>query len=284
MQLQDLLHKWQKYDIGFYAEDKCENIISHNENRKYEAASCIKLFILIEYYKQIFNKKINLTDPFIYNKKYNVDGLNSGVIKDFNYGIKFTSEDLAMLMVLYSDNIATNILIDYLGIDNINNTIQELGFKNTKLLCKLNLLKYKKFGVTTPKEYAMVYKKILNDEIYNKEISSNVLNLLKKQSKSDILNKSLPQYDLLFKGKNNESVINYVASKSGCIIYTGNGMKNCRNDGGIISTIYGDYVISIFISDVDDLQFNYDNEGINCGAEICRAIFEKFIKSKGNLR
>lgn len=284
MGLEDILLKWKKYDIGFYAEDSYGNIISHNENKKYETASCIKVFILIEYYKQIFNKKIKLIDTFTYDEKYNIKGLNSGVIKNFNYGIKFTSEDLAMLMILYSDNIATNVLIDYLGIENINNTIYELGFKNTKLLHKLDLLKYKEFGVTTPKEYAMVYKKILSGEIYNKEISNNILKLLKKQSDSNIINKSLPQYDLLFRGQKDESIINYIASKPGSITYSYDDMKNCRNDGGIISTAYGDYVVSIFISDVDDLQANYDNEGINCGAKICNNIFERFIRNKGNLK
>lgn len=282
--IDEIIAKYSKFDIGFYAEDMKENVIEYNSNKNFETASCIKLFILIEYYKQVFNKKISLADNFSYTKKDNIIGMNSGVIKDFNYGIKFTLEDLAMLMILYSDNIATNKLIDYLGIDNINNTIQELGFKNTKLLCKLNLLKNKKFGITTPKEYALVYKKILNGEIYNKEISNNILNLLKKQSKSNIINKSLPQYDLLFKGDNKKSKINFIASKSGSIVYIGNDMKNCRNDGGIISTIYGDYIISIFVSDIDDLQFNYDNEGINCGAEIGKYIYDKFIKNNGSLK
>ena len=55
-------------------------------------------------------------------------------------------------------------------------------------------------------------------------------------------------------------------------------MKNVRNDGGIVSTIYGDYIISIFISNIDDLQYNYDNKGIELGAKISKIIFEYFIK------
>ena len=61
-------------------------------------------------------------------------------------------------------------------------------------------------------------------------------------------------------------------------------MKNTRNDGGIISTIYGEYIISIFISDIDDLQFNYDNEGIELGAKIGKIIFNEFIKNRGELK
>ena len=47
--------------------------------------------------------------------------------------LKLTSKDYATLMIIYSDNIATNKIIKYLGIDNINKTIEELGFKDTYL-------------------------------------------------------------------------------------------------------------------------------------------------------
>lgn len=92
-----------------------------------------------------------------------------------------------------------------------------------------------------------------------------------------MLVKGMPQLDVLFMGTD-ESIINYIASKSGTIIWTDNMMKNARNDGGIVSTRYGDYIISIFISDLDDLQFNYDNEGIELGAEISKIVFEGFTK------
>ncbi len=129
------------YDIGIYATDMKENIIAYNEHKVFEAASCIKLFILIEYYKQVYENKIKTNDMFIYQESDNIPGINFGIINSFDYGLKLTSKDYATLMIIYSDNIATNKLIDYLGIDNINNTINELGFENTKLFNKLDLLK-----------------------------------------------------------------------------------------------------------------------------------------------
>jgi hypothetical protein len=93
----------------------------------------------------------------------------------------------------------------------------------------------------------MAFKKILNNEIFNSEVSTQILDILKKQKYNDMLVKGLPQYDVLFKGTD-ESKIKYIASKSGTIIWTGTEMKNARNDGGIISTIYGEYIISIFVS------------------------------------
>lgn len=282
--LDTIISDYNGYNIGVYAEDEFGNKIEYNSNISFETASCAKLFILIEYYKQVFLKKIKINDIFEYAKEDNIDGINSGVIKDLSYGLKLKSEDLAALMILYSDNIATNKLIDYLGLENINKTIKELGLKKSKIFCKLNLLKYKRFGISTPREYAKAYEMILQGKAYNKWVSMKVLSLLKKQTKSDIINKGLPQYDLLFKGDKDKSIINYIASKSGSIVYIGKDMKNCRNDGGIISTKYGNYIISIFVSDVDDLQLNYDNNGINCGSKIAKSIFDKFINNKGSLK
>ena len=271
------------YDIGFYACDKIDNEIKYNENLLFESASCIKLFILIEYFKQVYEQKINTSDIFTYTKEDYIPGLDTGIIGKLSYGIKLTSLDYATLMIIYSDNIATNKLLTYLGIENINQTIQELGFSNTVLLHELNLIKYFKFGQTTPYEYAKAYQMILNGKMINEEVSKNILEVLKKQEKNDMLTKGLPVLDVLLKGTDN-SIIKYIASKSGSIVWEGKEMKNLRNDGGIIPTKYGNYIISIFISNLDDLQFNYDNAGIELGSQIHKIIFDEFIKNKGLLK
>ena len=77
-------------------------------------------------------------------------------------------------------DIATNKIINYLGIDNINNTIKELGFKDTKLYNELDLFKYHKFGKTTPYEYAKLYDMLLDGKIINENVSNNCLEILKK--------------------------------------------------------------------------------------------------------
>ena len=233
------------YDIGFYIKDLYGNEIKYNENKIFESASCIKVFILIEYFRQVFNNEKSILDYFEYKKEDNIPGLNSGIIGSFDYGLKLTSKDYVTLMIIYSDNIATNKIIEYLGIDNINKTIKELGFKDTYLFNELNLMKYFKFGQTTPYEYAKVYDMLLSNKVINEEVSKNCLEILKKQKYNDILIKYLPAMDLLFKGTK-DSNIDYIASKSGSIVCIKDEMKNARNDGGIISTKYGDYIISIF--------------------------------------
>lgn len=272
-----------KYDIGIYITDMHDNRIKYNENSIFEAASCIKTFIIIEYFKQLYEGKISKDDYFEYTEADNVPGLNSGIIKNFDYGLKFRSKDYATLMITESDNIATNKLIDYLGIDNINETIQGLGFKNTKLLHEINIPKYLELATTTPYEYAKVFKMLYKGEIINKEISNNCLNILKKQEHKDMLEKHLPPLDMVLIG-DNASNINYIASKSGGLVWEDDKVKNVRNDGGIISTKNGDYIISIFISNIDDLRYNFDNQGIEIGGQISKLIYENLTKNNGRLK
>ena len=238
--------------VGLYASN-FQDTIEINANHIFESASCIMVFVLIEFYKQVDENKINEKEIFIFDKDNDILGLNFEIISLFDYGLKLTAKDYATLMIVFSDSMATNKLIDFLGIDNINNTIKSLGLKNTFLCNKLDLLKYFKFGTTTPYEYAKVYEMLLRGEVINKQVSKKVLNILKKQRNFDMLKKGLPPIDILFKGTN-ESNINYIASKNGSIVWVGNEMKNARNDGGIISTKDRDIIISIFITNIDVLQ------------------------------
>lgn len=271
-----------KYDIGVYITDMNGNNIKYNENSIVETASCIKTFILIEYFKQLYEGKISNDDYFEYTEADNTHGLNSGIIKNFDYGLKFRSKDYLILMITESDNIATNKIIEYLGIDNINKTIKKLGFKNTKLLHEINVSKYSEVAITTPYEYARLFEMLYKGEIVNREVSDNCLDVLKRQEHRDMLEKYLPPLDIVLMG-DDASNINYIASKSGGIVWEDDKVKNIRNDGGIVSTKYGDYIIAIFISNLDDLRYNFDNKGIEIGGEINKLVYENFIKNKGKI-
>ena len=278
----EILKKY-KYDIGVYIKDMYGNEIKYNENNLFETASCIKTFILVEYFKQLYEGKISKDDYFEYTEDDNIPGLNSGIIKNFDYGLKFRSKDYAVLMITESDNIASNKLINYLGIDSINKTIKELGFKNTQLLHEINIPKYLKLATTTPYEYARLFEMLYDGKIINKKVSNDCLDILKRQEHRDMLEKYLPPLDMVLMG-DDASNINYIASKSGGIVWEDSKVKNIRNDGGIISTKYGDYIISIFISNLDDLRYNFDNIAHEIGGKINELVYQKIIKNNGKLK
>lgn len=267
-------------NISVYANDCKGTIINFNDNEVVETASCIKLFILIEYYKQILEGKKSRNDilTYEYDKHYMENG--SGIIQYLDK-LELTSKNMAILMIIDSDNIATNIMIEYLGKENINNTIKLLQFKNTKLICpKLDFNIYKEIGKTTAKEYGELYIKLLNKEILNPEICDEIIEILKNQRHNDLLIRKMPLEDLNEIGEKNAN-IQYIASKSGGLGDKKYGIGNCRNDGGIIATKFGVYIISIFVNNFNDYYWHRDNEALLIGGKIHHIIYKNFIDNKG---
>ena len=187
-------------------------------------------------------------------------------------------------MMIVSDNIATNKIIEYLGFDNINKTIKKLGFTNTELIAKkIDFKIYNEIGKTTAYEYAMAFKMLLNKEILTPDLCNEIIEILSNQTKNELLIKYLsPRY--LEEMNSNNGFIKYIASKSGGLgDKVEKNITNCRNDGGIISTKLGDYIISIFINNFSDYYFYSDNPATILGAKISKIIFDSFEKNDGQL-
>ena len=192
---------------------------------------------------------------------------------------------MATLMIIVSDNIATNKMIDYLGFNNINNTIKQLKFYNTCLMAeKLDFNLYSSIGKTTAYEYAKAYEMILKREILTPDLCDEIIKILSYQTKNDMIIRFLPPKYLEEKGST-DAFINYIATKSGGISdRKKKEITNCRNDGGIISTSMGNYIISIFINDFLDGYFYNDNPASTLGAKISQIIFETFERNNGSIK
>lgn len=278
-----LINKFEG-DISLYAIDDYNNEIRINENRIVETASCIKIFILIEYYNQILRNKKSRNDMLIYDNNNDYVANGSGIIQYLDK-LTLTSKNMAILMIIVSDNIATNKMIEYLGFDKINNTIKKLGFNSTELVAlKIDFEIYNTIGKTTAYEYAKIYKMLLNKEILTSNLCDEIIEILSHQTNNEMLTRFfLPKY--LEERGTNEGFINYIASKSGGLGDEGrNDITNCRNDGGIISTKFGNYIVSIFINNFSDHYFYSNNPASLLGAEISKLLFETFEKNKGKIK
>lgn len=270
--------------VCLYITDERNNIIKRNENDIVETASCIKLFILIEYYNQILKNEKSRDDIINYSVQNDYVANGSGIIQ-YLEDLNLSSINIATLMMIVSDNIATNKMIDYLGFDNINNTIKQLGFKNTFLNAKkLDFNIYNSIGKTTAFEYAKAYKMILKKEILNPNLCDEIIRILSHQTNNDMIIRFLPPKYLEEKGSNN-AFIKYIATKSGGL---GDECRediiNCRNDGGIISTNAGNYIVSIFISNFNDHYFYANNPASLLGANINKILFETFEQNRGSIK
>ena len=191
---------------------------------------------------------------------------------------------MAILMMIMSDNIATNKMIEYLGFENINNTIKTIGLKNTTLVAKkLDFNIYNSVGKTTAYEYAKAFEMILKKEILTPELCDEIIELLSKQIYNTMIARFLPPLEVELKGTD-DAYINYIASKSGGLGDEGrDDIENCRNDGGIISTKAGNYIISIFTSNFSDHCFYADNPATILGGKISKMVYDNF-KNNGTIK
>ena len=102
-----------------------EIYFSYNSDCTFPAASIIKLFILWEFFRQVESNQIDPNQKISLMTKERTFGC--GVMAYFSDTTRLPLWDLATLMIIVSDNWATNLLIDQLGLESINQTCQKEG-------------------------------------------------------------------------------------------------------------------------------------------------------------
>lgn len=132
-----------------------------NENERFPSASLIKLPILLRLFQMADEKKVDLTQRVTITEECRAEGF--GILKELGDGLSPTWRDLAVLMIVLSDNIATNLLIDFLGMDGIGQEIAKLGLTGTVLQRRMMDAEAKKRGLdnyTTAADIGVILKKI----------------------------------------------------------------------------------------------------------------------------
>ena len=95
--------------VGFYAEDLTTGEqLSYNADETFFTASTFKVPLLVGLFREIESGNIELLERVKLNEDMKVAG--SGVLKEMVSGIELTIHDLAMLMIIVSDNTATDII------------------------------------------------------------------------------------------------------------------------------------------------------------------------------
>ncbi len=265
----------KSYDgtMGLYIDDLKGNVIARFPDEKFETASTIKVYILAALFDAIGQGKASLKDMLTCEERFWIDG--SGILGSLEVGTILSVKNVATLMIIVSDNIATNMLIDYLGIDNINACIQKLGCKDTVLHNVLDFAKYHQLGTTTPRDYASMFVRIQNRTLVSPEASEQMWQILSQQHYNSMIVKSLPQFYV--DSDNYDEQLFWFASKSG-------SMNACRNDGGIITTPYGSYVIVMLNKDFSDKQYYPDHPATVFGSRVSRLIFDQYLTLEGRLK
>lgn len=155
-----------------------------------QTASTIKLAVMIEAFARVVEGKNKWTDELVLTKDKKVGG--SGILFEFSDGLRLTFRDAVNLMMIMSDNTATNLVIDVFGADAVNARMESLGFRQTRLMRRVfgggvsaegKKEENKKFGLgrTTPREMVAIIEKLERGEIISPTVSKEMLDLMKRE-------------------------------------------------------------------------------------------------------
>lgn len=243
-----------------------------------KTASVIKLGVLLDAAEQIRAGKASLDEHLTLTKANQVDG--SGVLGELDTPLSLTLRDTLTLMVVLSDNTATNVAIDRLGLSHINDTIQAAGLKNTYLYKKVSLPPtgpvpedQPRFGLgkTTAREMAALMERIATCKLSlngtpslpgDGKICGALLHMLRNQQDKN----SLPRYLETLDTSENGSAI---ANKTGAL-------DQVRNDVALIATKAGPVVIAAFTQENADQRWTGDNEAEQTLGKLAKAIVDRW--------
>lgn len=195
MELLETLKAFEKQASGFLGVavgtgDEPDARLHADE--KFPAASLIKIPILIHLFKENELGKLDLQETIALRNNDKVGG--SGVLLELHEGIPLTLLDLATLMIVVSDNTATNLLIDRLGIDNIQARIQAIGMNRTALVRKLMIvLDAPSANCTSPSDMYLLYRKLTHGELLSPAGTKQALEILSRQQYNEKIPLLLPK-------------------------------------------------------------------------------------------
>jgi len=193
---------WQKLDSAIQTESRnldgvlgisildltTQHTLLLNADEVFPTASTIKIAILAELYRQAQQGRLKLTDTYTLQQSDLVGG--SGISNALTPGVtKLTLRDLAALMISVSDNSATNILIDRIGLENVNALLDSLHLTHTRLRRKMMDIRAAAEGrenVATPHELAQLLEAVYRGQVLNKQFTDDYFNLLSIHKESYI--------------------------------------------------------------------------------------------------
>ncbi len=223
-----------------------------NPEMIFPSASMIKVPIMYEMMRQVASGALALEQLLVVTDEVRVTG--AGILQELRPNITMTVKELMTLMIVLSDNTATNMLIDLIGMEAVNQTMLELGLTSTVLrrrMMDFDAARAGKENETSAQDMALLFEIIENRKSLPDEYHTLMLDILKRQQVRDKLPFYLPEETVL-------------ANKTGTL-------EGVEHDGGILYLPSGSYIISIFAA---DLEANY--HGLQLVASLGKLIYDYF--------
>lgn len=237
-------------------------------------ASTIKLPIMVELFAEAeegkldWNQKLELTD------QAKVSG--SGVLTELSAGDLLPIRDLMHLMIVVSDNTATNLILDRIGGNAVNQRMAQLGLTQTAVMRKIMQTKPESFteegkkpgsdrwgtGRSCPRDMVVILEKLYRGQLVSKAASEEMINVLKRQR------------DLQGVGRDIRGIKDgVVASKSGAL-------DHLRSEAAIFYSAHGPVAMAITVNNIPAVDYGVDNPGNLLISRLSEILVEELAPEK----
>jgi beta-lactamase class A len=218
-------------------------------DERVRTASTIKVAVMIETFGRVAEGRAKWTDELVLTKAARYGG--SGVLPELADGLRLTLRDCVNLMMLISDNTATNMVLDYLTTDAVNARMNSLGFKSTRIMRRVGSggesregkdADNKRFGLgaTTPHEMVEILAKLDRGEIISAAASKEMLDLMKREQVRYAIGRTIADVPM--------------ASKYGALDH----LRSCV---ALVYSKRGKIAIAITVDEMPEVNWSVDNPG-----------------------
>jgi len=229
--------------------------VSLNGSAEFPAASVAKVPVMVAAYHLADSGKIKLDSKIRFKESDKLPG--SGVLQWMKPGKEYTLWNLIRLMIVLSDNSATKMVVEHIGLKPINEYVQSIGLGHTIILDPTMLVEppSREVNLTSPADMAYLLQRIVKGVDISKSSREDMLKFMRNQ-----------KYRWgIWRGVKPGTV---VADKTG-------NLEGILNDVGIVYTPQGDYILSVFTRDFN--QKKQAREFIN---EVSRIVYEEYTGEK----
>jgi beta-lactamase class A len=245
--------------VALYAKNlRTGKDVGVHPDRPVRTASTIKLPILCALESLVASGTVKWDERIRVRAADKVSG--SGIVADLEDGTELSLRNLATLMIIASDNTATNLVLDRISADAVNDYLDTIGLTETRALRKVRgdgdpppgasgmsragrLEMNQPFGLgkSTPREMVRLLEALEAGRIVNRAASADVIAIMKRQQYKDGI------------GRHTLDGVE-VASKSGAL-------DALRSDVGIAWTSGGAVALAITVDDLQQVDYSADNAG-----------------------
>lgn len=227
-------------------------------------ASLIKFPVMVEAYRQAGEGKLDLGKTLTLREEDKVPG--SGILTShFSPGATFPVRDAIRLMIAFSDNTATNLVLEEIGLRSTAETMEAMGYPNTKIHAKVFRRETSVFpersrefglGSTTASEMIRLLEALHRRELVGPEASEAMIEHLRACDDRDKFPRFLPPGTKL-------------AFKTGSV-------EEVRTAAGLLETPAGPVALCVLTAGNQDRRWVPDNAGNLLCAEVAREVFDYY--------